>query len=117
MGISSDKEMTFSYLSPTRFQQQVLASLPRIYKEKTFSDVILVSEDQGHRQAHRVILSSVSPVFRSILEGLASVQSPVIFLKGVRGEDLESILHFIYKGTLVLSQDRVECVLQLLKDF
>ena len=115
--VSSDKEMTVPNLSPSRFHQQVLASLPRLYQEKTFSDVTLVSQEQAHHQAHRVVLCSVSPVLKSILEGLACVQSPVIFLKGVRGEDLESVLHFIYNGTLVLSRDRVDCVLQLLRDF
>ena len=81
------------------------------------TDLILVSEDQRQYQAHRVILSSVSPVLRGILTGLASLQSPVLFMRGVKGEDLQSLLHFIYNGTVDLDQDRVEKVLQLMKEF
>ena len=62
----------------------------------------MVSEEGKYFSAHRNILASVSPVLGRILLGLPREQFPVIFLKDVKGEDLESLLHFIYNGEMDL---------------
>ena len=108
--------MGFVNITAHNFQVQYLARLKSLYEEKTLTDVTLVSDDQKHFLAHRVVLATISPVFSSILLGLSNVQYPVIYLKDVRGEDLSSVLEFIYTGTVSPGENR-ERVWQLLKDF
>ena len=68
-----------------------------VFTENTFSDVILVSDDKKYFQAHKYILSFFSPVLKEIL--LENLQShPLIFLRGVNHQELDSILQFIYLG-------------------
>ena len=109
-------KMEFVNLYAKDFQNQYLQKLRSLYVDKTFTDVRLVSDDQKHYFAHRVILASASPVFRNILQELSNVQYPVIYCKDVKGEDLDSVLEFIYNGELK-SEGNYTKVLQLLKDF
>ena len=109
-------EMMFANITSQNFQTRYLAKLKSLYQEKTLTDVSLVSDDQKHFLAHKVVLAAVSPVFSNILLGLSNVQYPVIYLKDVRGEDLNSVLEFIYSGKLSQGENRLR-VLQLLKDF
>ena len=108
--------MGFSKLFAKDFPTQYLQKLRSLYVDKTFTDVMLVSDDQKQFFAHRVILASVSAVFRNILQGLSNVQFPVIYCKDVKGEDLDCLLAFIYNGELK-SEQNYTTVLQLLKDF
>lgn len=109
-------KMGFSKLFAKDFKNQYLQKLRSLYVDKTFTDVRLVSEDLKHYFAHQVILASASPVLRNILQGLSNVQFPVIYCKDVKGEDLNSVLEFIYNGELKSEQNYTK-VLQLLKDF
>ena len=62
-----------------------------------FCDVTLLSEDGASFPAHKVILSSQSEKLRSILAQFPA--SPFcLYLTGVPGHHLASILAFIYSG-------------------
>ena len=95
----------------------VTETLPGLFCDKIFSGVTLVSEDGKYFSAHGNILTSASPVLRRILLGLPREQFPVIFLKDVLGEILESVLHFIYYGEMDLKQENIPKVSQLLNEF
>ena len=112
-------EMEFANISAHNFQTQYVAKLKCLYQERTLTDVSLVTEDQKHFLAHKVVLAAASPVFSNILLGLSNVQYPVIYLKDVRGDELSSVLEFIYTGTPgteCQGENRLR-VRQLLKDF
>ena len=69
------------------------------------SDVILVSEDLTQFQAHKIILCAASDLLRTLLVNNPH-PSPMLFLKGVKQEELQSILEFVYLGeTTVLEED------------
>ena len=63
-----------------------------------FKDVTLVSDDKQSIKAHRNILSTCSPVFKSILQMEGQNNHPVIYLKGIKYSEIEAILKFIYMG-------------------
>ena len=66
-------------------------------KEQSFCDVTLVSDDHKPFLAHRYVLSAFSPVLKDIL--LHNPHShPLIYLRGVNHQELDSILQFIYFG-------------------
>ena len=79
-----------------------------------FSDVTLVFEDRKQFRAHRNILAAGSPMLMDILQITHGIQ-PVIFLKGVQGSDLETILQFLYFGEATLYEDRINAFLDVSK--
>ena len=71
------------------------------------TDVTLVSEDKKHFKAHKVVLSACSPVFKSIISENV-LTSPLIYLRGIQSDEIETILQFIYLGEATLYQDRMK---------
>ena len=69
-------------------------SLSDLLTENILSDLTLVSDDQIQLQAHKFVLSACSPVLKNLL--LDNPHShPLIYLRGVKQEEFQSILHFI----------------------
>ena len=64
-----------------RLASNVISRLTDVLKEKTFSDVTLVSDDQQPFQAHRCVLSTFSPVLKNILHN-NPYSHPLIYLGG-----------------------------------
>ena len=62
-----------------------------------FSDVTLVSEDGQVVKAHKVLLSATSPLLEAILKS-QDHPKPLIFMRGVHTDVLNSLLDFIYFG-------------------
>ena len=81
---------------------------------KEFTDVTLICDDKQKIRAHRNILASCSPVFKSIFQ-IEDVQNPIIFLRGINHVDMESILHFIYFGEASFYQERMDEFLRAAK--
>ena len=81
-----------------------------------FCEVTLVSEDKMKVEAHKVILASASAVFTNILRYVIH-SNPVIYLRGVQAQQLNSMMELIYFGETKVSQDECEDVLKLLGEF
>ena len=71
-----------------------------------FSDVTLVSDDEKHFQSHRLILSRSSDLFKRLLSNPNS--NPVFYLIGINSKVIESLLDFIYYGSITVPQNRIE---------
>ena len=87
-----------------------------LFEDKKFSDVTLISDDQTQFQSHRFILSASSKVFANILENIPQ-SNPVVFLKGVSSEDLESLLKYLYYGEVNIPYNSVQQFLNTLDSF
>ena len=72
-----------------------------------FKDVTLVSDDKKILTAHRNILSACSPFFKKLLLIEASHKNPLIYLRGIRHSDIQSILQFIHLGDITISEERI----------
>ena len=81
--------------------------LHEMMKTNEFSDVTLVCDDKKQIKAHRNILSASSPVFKNILQIDTQNNHPVIYLRGIKYQDMESILQFIYLGKVTFYQERM----------
>ena len=80
--------------------------LHKMLSTNELTDVTLVSEDNIHFKAHKVVLSACSPVFKSIVSNnLLSHQ--IIFLRGIQSFEVESMLQFIYLGKALVYQDKM----------
>ena len=89
--------------------------LLELKNDKDFLDVTLVCDGYKQIHAHKVVLASFSPFFKSILKTNPH-QHPLIYLKGLEENDLNSILTFIYTGEVTVNQDSLENLLQSSRD-
>ena len=70
-------------------------------------DVSLYTKDGNVLEAHKVILSLHSPVFRRMLNTNSSMR-PLLYMRGVSTEIMTSIINFIYTGSIDIKQDNVD---------
>ena len=90
-------------LSSTKFQissedQESNRSrvLQDILSQSQFLDVTLVNDDREWG-AHKLILSTVSPVLRRILDR-GPQYHPLLYLRGAKSSNIEALLKFVYYG-------------------
>ena len=67
----------------------------------------LACEDGHQMEAHKVILAASSPFFETILQKNKHPH-PLIYLRGIRANDLEAILDFLYFGEAKVYQDNLD---------
>ena len=91
--MSSDK---FS-LNWDEFSHNAASSFRALIEDTDFTDVTLASSDGQTVKAHKVVLSSCSPVLKLMLVK-SSHPSPLLYLRGVKLSQLETILTFCYLG-------------------
>ena len=68
-------------------------------------DVTLAAGGQ-HLQAHKVVLSACSEYFQSVFAA-NPCQHPVVILKDVAFEDLETVVKFMYHGIVNVPSDKL----------
>ena len=83
-----------------------------LFSSTHFTDVTLVSEDMRKVKAHRNVLSACSPVFKELLLLDETNNQSIIFLKGIKSQELEVIVQFIYLGQATLQEERVSQFLE-----
>ena len=86
--------------------------LKDLFSSTHFTDVTLVSEDMQRVKAHKNVLSVCSPVFKELLLLDEMNNQSIIFLKGVKYQELEAILQFIYLGQATFHEERVSHFLE-----
>ena len=84
------------------FETNINEAFRDLRASKDFLDVTLVCEDE-QIQAHKVILSACSSFFHSMLRRNAH-QHPLIYMKGIKFSDLQSVLCFMYQGEVSVAQ-------------
>ena len=89
--------------------------LKNLYNTNKYSDVTLVCDENKHLQAHKFVLSACSPIFENILDNTDQAKS-FIYLRGVKYEEISSILQFIYLGETTFYQDRMNELLSVAQD-
>ena len=89
--------------------------LHRMMKSEDLTDVTLVCDDKTRIKVHKVVLSACSTVFKSIIDELPETNS-VIYLRGVKEEELKNILEFMYTGEVMIIQERMDLFLQVARD-
>ena len=97
------------------FQHSIVSSYQELHKGSDFSDVTLVCEEDKQFEAHILILSACSPFFSRILNGNKH-SHPMIYMRGIRANDMEDILDFIYLGEASIYQDNLESYLALAEE-
>ena len=97
------------------FKENVIGSLGNLKDDKDFLDVTLASEDGKQVEAHKVVLVMSSPFFQNLLKRNKHPH-PLIYMRGVRSEDLLAIVDFLYHGEVYLCQKYLDSFLALAEE-
>jgi len=96
------------------FQSNIIFAFKELRDDKDFFDITIACDDE-QIQAHKVILSACSPFFRNILRRNPH-QHPLLYLKGVKYTDLQSVLNFMYHGEVNVAQEELNSFLAVAED-
>ena len=99
------------------FQENVNSAFGNLREDKEFTDVTLACEDGQQIQAHKVILAASSPFFQNLLnKNVKKHYHPLIYMKGVKFEDLCAIIDFLYLGEANVFQESLDSFLGIAED-
>ena len=96
------------------FETNISSAFRYLRDDNDFFDVTLVCEDE-QIQAHKVILSACSPFFHKILRRNPH-QHPLLYMKGVKCQDMKSLLDFMYHGEVNVAQEELNSFLAVAED-
>ena len=94
------------------FKENVLSVFGNLRDDKDFSDVTLAFEDGKQVEAHKVILAGSSPFFENILRRNKHTH-PLIYMRGMRSEDLVAVIDFLYCGEANVHQENLDSFLAI----
>lgn len=100
------------FTRPSHQGSGLSSAFAQMFKDETLVDVTLsCGNHQIH--AHRLVLSACSPYFRNMFEKQANpFHYPIINIDNIYIEDLRLVLEFMYRGEVMIPQDRLSTVLR-----
>ena len=114
MESSKDPEREKFCLKWNEFETNVSTAFRELRDDKDFFDVTLACEG-NQLEAHKVILSACSPFFRGVLKRNPH-NHPLLYLKGIKYEDVLAVLNFMYHGEVNIAQDELNSFLAVAED-
>ena len=97
------------------FQDNIHSAFVSLRNDIQFTDVTLACEDGYQVEAHKVILASSSSIFKTILTKNKHAH-PMIYMRGMKSEDLVAIVDFVYHGEVNIYQDNLDAFLNIAKE-
>ena len=97
------------------FQDSISSSFRLLRRNEDFADVTLACEDGKTLKAHRIILSSSSSFFQNILMQKQHPH-PLVFMRGLKSEELEALLDFCYFGEASILQKDLDSFMALAEE-
>ena len=94
------------------FQGNIRSAFQTLREDNNFADVTLACEDGQQVEAHKVILAASSPFFQKLL-GRNKHPHPLIYMRGIKFDDLLAIVDFLYFGEANISQVNLESFLAI----
>ena len=97
------------------FKENITSSFRELREDRDFTDVTLACEDGQQIEAHKVVLASSSPFFMQLLKKIKHPH-PLIYMKGLRSQDLVAIMDFLYCGEANVLQENLDAFLALAEE-
>ena len=110
--MSTDEKLCLQW---NDFKKNVTSAFGDLRQDKEFTDVTLACEDGQQVEAHKVVLVASSPFFLNILKRNKHPH-PLIFMRGVRPENLMAMVDFFYHGEANVYQENLDSFLVLAED-
>ena len=103
------------YLQWDDFQDNVRSAYGNLRETNDFADVTLACEDGHQIEAHKVILAVSSPLFENLLKRNKH-NHPLIYMRGMKSEDLNAIVDFLYYGEANVFQENLDSFLGIAEE-
>ena len=103
------------YLQWNDFLDNVKKTFGHLRENNDFSDVTLACEDGQQVEAHKVILAASSPFFQKLLQRNKHPH-PLIYMRGMKSEDLLAIVEFLYSGEASIFQENLDSFLAIAEE-
>ena len=97
------------------FQENLKTSLVSLKGDEDFSNVTLACEDGRKFETHKVILATSSPFFHNLLR-TNKHKHPLIYMRGMKSEDLCAIIDFLYCGEANVFQENLDSFLAIAEE-
>ena len=97
------------------FKDNAIGAFGGLRVNTEFSDVTLACEDGKQVEAHKVILASSSPFFQNLLRRHKHPH-PLIYMRGVKSDDLLAIVDFLYCGEANIYQKNLDSFLVIAEE-
>ena len=97
------------------YKENTKSALGNLRQDKYFIDVTLACEDGQQVEAHKVILAASSPFFQKLL-GRNKHSHPLVFMRGMKIDDLIAIVDFLYCGEANIAQENLDSFLAFAED-
>ena len=94
------------------FRDNVCSAFGDLRDDKEFTDVTLACEDGQQVEAHKMVLIASSPFFLNLLKKNKHPH-PMVFMRGVKFEDLVSMVDFLYNGEANVYQEDLDSFLAM----
>lgn len=98
---------------------EIVSGFGKLLKNESLTDVTISCSGGINIKAHRIVLSTFSPYFKSIFESSPFIDTPwtypVIVMKDYGYTELKAIIEFIYKGEVSVPRDKLSSVLATAK--
>ena len=89
------------------FQKHLNATVEDLRNNEDFADVTLACEDGEEVRAHKIILAASSQFFQKLL-GKNKHAHPLIYMRGIKYDDLLAMMDFIYFKVLYIKFNFLE---------
>ena len=99
-------------LSWNSFRENISSSFGQLREDKEFTDVTLACEDGRQVETHKLVLISASPFFLNLLKKNKHPH-PLVYMKGIRSEDLMAMIDFLYFGEVNIYQENIDSFLAM----
>ena len=97
------------------FKENINTAFLSLSKDTNFTDATLVGEDSHQVEAHKGILASSSPFFLNILARNRHGH-PLIYMRGMKLDDLVAIMDFLYYGEANVYHDNLDTFLTIAEE-
>ena len=97
------------------FKENMISSVGNLREDQEFTDVTLACEDGRQIEAHKIILAGSSPFFDNLLKRNKH-SHPLVYMKGMKSEDMAAIVDFLYRGEANVFQESLESFLAIAEE-
>ena len=97
------------------FRDNISSAFGDLRDDEEFTDVTLACEDGQQVKVHKVVLIASSPFFLNLLKKNKHPH-PLVFMRGVKFEDLVSMVDFLYNGEANVYQENLESFLAMAEE-
>ena len=97
------------------FKENITNAFMTLRNDSDFSDVTLVCEDGKQFEAHKLVLALSSPFFQNVFQK-AKHAHPLVYMRGMKSENLEAIIDFLYRGEASVYQEDLDSFLAIAEE-